>query len=68
MRCNTGVSPCTQGKPYNLTALSVSEGDLTTVKAALSERSLPVWAKQCNAVNPTCEADWKATIGAALGL
>jgi TRAP-type C4-dicarboxylate transport system substrate-binding protein len=68
MRCNTGATPCTQGKPYKLAAVPVTEPDLATVKAALTERSLPVWAKQCNAVNPTCEADWKATIGAALGL
>ena len=66
MRCNTGASPCNLGKPYKLTTVPVTPADLATVKAALTERSLPVWAKQCNAVNPTCEADWKKTVGAGL--
>lgn len=68
MRCNTGGEPCERGTPYELTALSVSDEDLATVKSALTEKSLPVWAAQCNAVDPTCEADWRATIGAELGL
>ncbi len=65
-RCNTGASPCTAGKSYKLTVVPVSPADLATVKNALKERSLPTWSKQCNAVNPTCEADWNATIGAGL--
>jgi len=65
-RCNTGASPCSAGKSYKLTAVPVSPADLATVKNALKERSLPTWSKQCNAVNPTCEADWNATIGAGL--
>jgi TRAP-type transport system periplasmic protein len=66
MRCNTGGSPCALGKPYKLTTVPVTPADLAVVKNALTERSLPVWAKQCNAVNPSCEADWKATVGAGL--
>jgi TRAP-type transport system periplasmic protein len=66
MRCNTGATPCNLGKPYKLTTVPVTPADLATVKSALTERSLPVWAKQCNAVNPTCEADWKKTVGAGL--
>jgi hypothetical protein len=66
MRCNAGASPCTLGKPYKLETVPVTAADLATVKNALNERSLPVWARQCNAVNPTCEADWKATVGAGL--
>jgi TRAP-type C4-dicarboxylate transport system substrate-binding protein len=66
MRCNAGATPCTLGKPYKLTTVPVTPADLATVKSALNERSLPVWARQCNAVNPTCEADWKATVGAGL--
>lgn len=66
MRCNTGGSPCQLGKPYKLTMAPVSPADLTTVKNALTERSLPVWAKQCNAVNAGCEAEWKATVGNGL--
>ncbi len=66
MRCNTGATPCNLGKPYKLTTMPVTPADLAVVKAALIDRSLPVWAKQCNAVNPTCEADWKKTVGAGL--
>lgn len=65
MRCNTGATPCNLGKPYKLNSVPVTAADLATVKNALAERSLPTWTRQCNAVNPTCEADWKATVGAA---
>ena len=65
-RCNTGATPCTAGKSYKLTSVPVTPADLATVKNALKDRSLPTWARQCNAVNPTCEADWNATIGAGL--
>ncbi len=68
MRCNAGQSPCKLGKSYKLKVVPVSDADLATVKKALTAKSLPVWAEQCNAVNPGCEAAWKATIGVALGL
>lgn len=68
MRCNTGQTPCERGTPYKLTEVPVTEADLGLVKNALTATSLPVWAEQCNAVNPTCEADWRASIGAKLGL
>lgn len=66
MRCNSGASPCNLGKPYKLTVVPVTPADLATVKNALTERSLPAWTRQCNAVNPSCEAQWKATVGAGL--
>lgn len=68
MRCNTGQTPCERGKPYKLSEAAVSEADLKTVAAAVGEVSLPVWAKQCNAVAADCEESWKKTIGAELGL
>ncbi|MBS0246618.1 MAG: TRAP transporter substrate-binding protein [Proteobacteria bacterium] len=68
MRCNAGQEPCKRGTKYKLTIAPVSEADLKIVKEALTSKSLPVWFKQCNATNPSCEADWKATVGAALGL
>ncbi len=68
MRCNGGAKPCTRGTSYKLSTAAVTDSDLTTVKKALSEKSLPVWAAQCNAVHPTCEAEWKATVGKRLGL
>ncbi|MBX3529634.1 MAG: TRAP transporter substrate-binding protein [Rhizobiaceae bacterium] len=68
MRCNTGQTPCERGKPYSLTAAAVSEADLKTVAEAVGEVSLPIWAKQCNAVAPDCEAAWRAAVGSQLGL
>lgn len=68
INCNTGQDPCVHGTPYNLTAATVSDADLEAVSKALVGSSLPAWTKQCNAVNPTCEADWMATVGAKLGL
>jgi TRAP-type transport system periplasmic protein len=68
MRCNAGATPCEHGKSYGLTVTEVSDGDLELVQKALTETSLPTWAGQCNAVNPSCEADWRATVGARLGL
>ncbi|MNL68172.1 hypothetical protein D3C87_1928580 [compost metagenome] len=68
MRCNTGQTPCERGKPYKLTEALVSEADLKTVAAAVGEVSLPIWAKQCNAVAPDCEEAWKKSVGAELGL
>lgn len=68
MNCNTGKQPCEFGKPYKLAAVPVSEADLKTVANAVGEKSLPVWAKQCNATYPECEAKWRQTVGAKLGL
>lgn len=63
VRCNTGADPCEHGTKYKLEKSTVSDADLATVAAAVKTSSLPVWAEQCNAVNPSCEADWMATVG-----
>ncbi len=68
MRCNAGEEPCTHGKPYALKEAPVSDADLATVAAAVGEVSLPIWAEQCNAVNPGCEAAWREAVGTKLGL
>lgn len=68
MNCNTGQEPCIHGKKYKLTAATVSDEDLKSVSAALVGSSLPVWTKQCNAVNKSCEANWMSTVGKELGL
>lgn len=68
MRCNAGQAPCERGTSYNLTVVPVTEADLMLVTDALTETSLPIWAEQCNAVNPDCEAEWRGSIGAMLGL
>lgn len=68
MNCNTGKQPCERGTPYDLKEVAVSQSDLDTVKTALTETSLPVWAEQCNAVDAECEQKWRDTIGSILGL
>ncbi|MEN9059721.1 TRAP transporter substrate-binding protein [Ponticoccus litoralis] len=68
MNCNTGPEPCVHGTSYSLKAVAVSDKDLAAVREALVETSLPGWAEQCNKVNPSCEADWMASVGAELGL
>lgn len=68
MRCNSGLKPCSLTASYTLKQAPVSEADVASVAAAVGEVSLPVWASQCNAVYPECEAKWKETIGAMLGL
>lgn len=68
MNCNTGQEPCELGTPYNLTSAPVSDADIATVAKAVGEVSLPVWAEQCNAAFPECEALWLETVGSQLGL
>lgn len=68
MRCNTGQTPCERGVSYKLVEAPVSEADLKTVAGAVGEVSLPIWATQCNAVAPDCEAKWRETVGTQLGL
>lgn len=68
VNCNTGQEPCVHGRKYNLAVVPVTDEDLASVAAAVKEKSFPVWAEQCNAVNPDCEADWRAAIGKKLGL
>jgi TRAP-type C4-dicarboxylate transport system substrate-binding protein len=68
MRCNSGQTPCSLATSYTLKQAPVSDADVATVAAAVGEVSLPVWAEQCNAVFPECEAKWRETIGVQLGL
>ncbi|RWR04855.1 ABC transporter substrate-binding protein [Sinirhodobacter populi] len=68
MRCNAGQQPCERGTLYSLTEAPVTEKDLQIVSDAVAEVSLPIWAEQCNAVAADCEAVWRSTIGAGLGL
>ncbi|MFA5538125.1 MAG: TRAP transporter substrate-binding protein [Gemmobacter sp.] len=68
MRCNAGESPCERGTSYSLRTADVSDADLEAVAEALGSISLPVWAEQCNAVAPDCEATWREILGARLGL
>lgn len=62
MRCNAGQQPCEFGKSYALVEAPVTEADLARVAAAVEKVSLPVWARQCNAVSSDCEAAWRASL------
>ena len=68
MRCNVGETPCELNKPYSLVKVPVSDADISLVEKAVKELSFPAWPELCDKTNPTCSADWKATVGARLGL
>lgn len=68
MRCNVGKTPCELNKPYNLVEVPIGDEDLSIVQNAVKELSYPAWAEVCDASNPTCSADWKATVGKRLGM
>jgi TRAP-type C4-dicarboxylate transport system substrate-binding protein len=68
MRCNVGKTPCELNKPYDLVEVPITEEDLAIVENAVKELSFPSWAEVCDATNPTCSADWKATVGKRLGM
>ncbi|NVK35659.1 MAG: TRAP transporter substrate-binding protein [Rhodobacteraceae bacterium] len=68
MRCNVGKTPCELNKPYDLVEVPISDEDLKIVESAVKELSFPSWAEVCDATNPSCSADWKATVGKRLGM
>jgi len=68
MNCNTGKEPCIRGTKYKLTEAPVSDTDLKAVAAAVTEISLPIWAKQCDAIATDCAETWRQTVGAKLGM
>ncbi|WP_269584498.1 TRAP transporter substrate-binding protein [Roseibium sp. Sym1] len=68
MRCNVGKTPCELNKPYDLVEVPITEEDLAIVENAVKELSFPAWAEVCDATNPTCSDDWKATVGKRLGM
>jgi len=68
MRCNVGATPCELNKPYTLVNVPVSDADIATVKDAVKELSFPTWAEVCDKIDPTCSADWSATVGKRFGL
>ncbi|ORE96179.1 TRAP transporter substrate-binding protein [Acuticoccus yangtzensis] len=68
VRCNVGEEPCETVKLYDLTRVPISDADKEIIQGALTNISFPAWKEICDAVNPTCSADWMATVGAALGL
>lgn len=68
LNCNAGKDPCTTGKKFKLVDVAVKPEDISTVRKAVAAISVPTWAEICDKANPTCSADWKKTVGKALGI
>lgn len=68
LNCNAGKDPCTTGKKFKLIDVPVKPADLETVRNAVASISVPTWAEICDKANPTCSADWKRTVGKAIGV
>ncbi len=68
MRCNIGADPCTTGKKYKLTTVTVQPQDIETVKSAVREISFPAWSESCDKVNPGCSDAWKQMVGPIIGM
>ncbi len=66
--CSTGQEPCNDHKKFSMKMVEVADSDRERVKAAAQEVTLPIWAKSCNAVDPTCSQTWNDTVGKALGI
>lgn len=68
LNCNAGKDPCTTGKKFKLIDVPVKAEDLETVRKAVASISVPTWAEICDKANPSCSADWKRTVGKAIGV
>lgn len=68
VRCNIGQDPCETVKKYTLVNVPVTQEDLDIVGNAVAEVSYPAWAEICDKSNPTCSADWKASVGKRVGV
>ena len=68
LNCNAGKDPCTTGKKFKLIDVAVKPEDIATVRKAVAAISVPTWAEICDKANPTCSADWKKTVGKAIGV
>lgn len=65
--CNTGQDSCTEGAPFNMVLVDVSDEDRAAVNAAAASVVLPDWISRCEATYPGCTAIWNETVGAARG-
>jgi TRAP-type transport system periplasmic protein len=68
LRCNTGQTPCTSGRPYKMKLVRPTPKDLEFVKGAVREISFPAWAETCDKTNPGCSNNWKRVVGANVGI
>jgi TRAP-type C4-dicarboxylate transport system substrate-binding protein len=68
LNCNAGRDPCTTGKKFKLADVSVKPDDVATLRKAVATISVPTWAEICDKSNPGCSAEWKRTVGKAIGV
>ena len=68
VNCNIGKDPCTTGKKFKLVNVPITPADVTTVRNAVREVSLPAWAEICDKTNPGCSEGWKKAVGPVIGL
>lgn len=65
--CNTGREPCTL-KKFKLVNVPVTAADVALVHDAMRDVSLPTWTETCEKTAPGCGAEWRRTVGAAVGM
>jgi len=66
VNCNTGKDPCTL-KKFKLVNVPVTPADVALVHDAMRTVSLPTWVETCEKTARGCGADWRRTVGAAVG-
>jgi len=66
VRCNVGADPCETVDKYDLTLVEITDEDRALIANAVAEISFPAWQEVCDAVNPSCSADWTARVMPAL--
>ena len=67
VNCNTGKDPCTL-KKFKLVSVPVTAADVALVQNAMRDVSLPTWTETCEKTAPGCGAEWRRTVGAAIGM
>ncbi len=67
-RCNVGQEPCQYNNKFDLVEVPVTAEDIALVKGAVKAISYPTWAEICDKTNAECSADWRAALGAKIGL
>lgn len=63
--CLTGNGECTAGEAHEMTLVEPTDGDVETVRTALTGTVLPDWSQR---VGPEWTTRWNETVGAAAGL
>lgn len=68
INCNAGKDPCVNGKKFALKDVAASAADISVLRKAVADISLPTWAEICDKSSSSCSADWKKTVGKELGI